>query len=285
MVGKGITLIVLAWMCIGLAGVSRAKESSFPTTSKISTAKTYKVVDLKAGKATAVAFVLSNGNSLPLNGFFYSEHMPSTVTLKQGSVLLNGKAATGVAFEKSATGAVFPGMITYTWVLEEPDHYGTKNSITAQTGKVEVRYSLTYKGTSKASVWEGHSWAGKLGAKSTAAANAAFGYCDKTTLPGVTPSIGGSSPVAARDGQRIMVAPHPIRGHAIFRLAAPPEFSSLQVVDGSGRVIRSISTLDNGTTAYWNGQDARGRTVSSGVYWILQKTNSGSYARKVKVMR
>lgn len=282
---KSVATIAFLGMCVLLAGASQAKEYAFPAAGKISTVKTYKADDLKAGKATAVAFVLNNGNSLALNGFFYSEHMPSTVTLKKGSVLVNGKAAKGVVFEQSAAGVVYPGMITYTWVLEEPANYGTKNSIAAQTGKVEIKYSLSYKGTSKASVWEGHSWAGKLGAKSTAAANAAFGYCDKTTLPGVAPAIGALPSATAWDGQRIMVAPHPIRAHATIRLAALPESpSSLQVVDCSGRVIRSIR-LDKGATAHWNGLDARGREVSSGIYWIRQNSNSRSYVKKVQVVR
>ncbi|GEM_PF-2404071 len=80
--------------------------------------------------------------------------------------------------------------------------------------------------------------------------------------------------------------PNPFRGHTVIKFALPAkERVTLDIYDINGR---RITRLLNGKlnagwhTVSWNGRDARGRKVKSGVYFY--KLNAGKYRKTVKML-
>lgn len=272
-------------LCFAFAWDTIAADHSFPAAGKVEGVKTCDLAKLNSGKGTAVSFVLSNGSSMPLNGFFYSEHLPKSVSLQKGIALIDSKGAKNVAFEKSAAGAVYPGLITHTWIFEESGEYGAKNPLPAGK-KLEIRYTLTYAAGSEVSVWEGHCWAGKLGEKASAAANAVVGYCDAVDLEkksGIRPVVTASGPTHPR----FTVSPNPIRGHALIRLSRPVgHLQSVTIVNAMGQTIHSFSGQDiTPPVVYWNGCNTDGHPVPTGTYLIRLKTNEAVNSSIAHIIR
>jgi flagellar hook assembly protein FlgD len=58
--------------------------------------------------------------------------------------------------------------------------------------------------------------------------------------------------------------------------------TELRIVDGSGSLVRKIES--NGGTATWDGKDAAGRRVASGVYTAICNTKSGKAHGTTKVL-
>lgn len=86
------------------------------------------------------------------------------------------------------------------------------------------------------------------------------------------------------DYKNIYVYPNPVRpeydGYITF--SGLMDDTELRIVDGSGSLVRKIES--NGGTATWDGKDAAGRRVASGVYTAICNTKSGKAHGTTKVL-
>ena len=86
------------------------------------------------------------------------------------------------------------------------------------------------------------------------------------------------------DYNNIYVYPNPVRpeydGYITF--SGLMDDTELRIVDGSGSLVRKIKS--NGGTATWDGKDAEGKRVASGVYTAICNTKSGKAHGTAKVL-
>jgi hypothetical protein len=106
--------------------------------------------------------------------------------------------------------------------------------------------------------------------------------CDKTQ---VAPSGTGVPAVASLDQN----FPNPFNPRTTVSFALPADAPvSLRIFDASGRLVRVLvsETLPAGThERVWNGADASGRAVASGVYFCRLDAGSFSQTRKMILLR
>lgn len=80
-------------------------------------------------------------------------------------------------------------------------------------------------------------------------------------------------------------APNPVSTRLSFRLALEGEGAEIQVVDASGRTVRSLRPSISGQVD-WDLRDRLGRRAPSGLYWIRIRTEAGrNEAHRVVVTR
>ncbi|MBD3163313.1 MAG: hypothetical protein GF346_12605 [Candidatus Eisenbacteria bacterium] len=77
----------------------------------------------------------------------------------------------------------------------------------------------------------------------------------------------------------IRAMPNPSTGPV--RIAGPDRLGSLRILDAAGRCVRRIETP--GAVALWDGRDAAGRAVPSGVYWV--RVDRAAPAPALRVIR
>ena len=112
-----------------------------------------------------------------------------------------------------------------------------------------------------------------------------FEFYDADTSSGPAGPPAPSAPEMAVSAPR----PNPARKSATLTLSLPaPSRVRVAVYDFSGREVRIL--LDSQTVAgtipiVWDGKDARGRTVASGVYWIRAFAAGRSLERKLVWVR
>lgn len=275
-----LSILSTAILCAGVTCLVIAADHSFPATSGVTGKKTVNITKVNSGKGTSVSFVLTNGSAHPLNGVFYCEHAPATLTVRKGIEI----GARGVVFESSTVGAVYPGMVTHTWIVEESGTYGVKNSI-APGKTLEIRYTVTYKGGATAATWEGSCWAGKLGPKTGPTTNAVVGYCDKVIVGSTAIK---PAPALARHSSASLLSvwPNPVRGFALFRMdGIADRTASLAVVNAAGQTVRSFVKGANEPAVFWNTCDQQGHAVPSGVYWIRLEAGEKNLTSRVQVIQ
>ena len=159
---------------------SSGADYAFPASAAISASRVLSATTIKSGETISVTFTLTNAASLALNGFFFSENLPAGCTVATTSVKVNGNAIT-VTPSISATGAIYSGLKTHTWLIQDPSAYGGANTINASSGTIEIKYTIGTLGTGSVSL-EGYAWAGKLGPEEGASSNSVFGYCDPVDI-------------------------------------------------------------------------------------------------------
>jgi len=103
----------------------------------------------------------------------------------------------------------------------------------------------------------------------------------------VTLVVGGTTDVAApREFALAMVGSNPTRSTAQFTVAMPTKGDvDVRIYDARGSLVRGLAhgTRDAGFHPLtWNGQDDRGRTVASGVYYVRMRT-TGTPDKTVRV--
>lgn len=95
-----------------------------------------------------VTVSFTNTDTLTLRGFYYSEQLPSGLTINTASVKLNGQSRTNYTFEAGLDGDVYSGYTPYRWMLERPPAFAETNLIANQS-VVQIVYtaSATNPGT------------------------------------------------------------------------------------------------------------------------------------------
>jgi YVTN family beta-propeller protein len=104
-------------------------------------------------------------------------------------------------------------------------------------------------------------------------------YVIRDSAPGIT---GPAAPLRARRG-RLRVAPMLTRTGSVHIHAASP-IEAVAVLSLDGRLVRELRPKpdDDGVTAVWDGKDALGRRVPSGVY-VVSSPVTGDHATVIKL--
>jgi len=76
------------------------------------------------------------------HGFFYSDQLPSGLTVSTLSVTVNGKAVTNYLFESELNGDVYPGCTPYRWILEQPTNFAEANALPPRKA-AQIVYAIT----------------------------------------------------------------------------------------------------------------------------------------------
>jgi hypothetical protein len=97
-------------------------------------------------------------------------------------------------------------------------------------------------------------------------------------------------PMAAEDFQLAPPAPNPARDGTLLRVRlAAASTVRLEIVDATGRAVRVLfdgTWLEAGHHAVrWDGRDASGRAVSTGLYFVHLRDQTHSEVRKLTVLR
>jgi uncharacterized repeat protein (TIGR01451 family) len=116
----------------------------------------------------------TNDGTVASRGFFYTDQVPSGLSVSTLSVMLNGRAVTNYLFESGQDGDVYAGCTPYRWVLEQPTNFAEANPIPPQA-PVQIIYAITAT-TSNIFNLQQFSWVG-FNATGT---NSAFGCSENT---------------------------------------------------------------------------------------------------------
>jgi hypothetical protein len=94
------------------------------------------------------------------------------------------------------------------------------------------------------------------------------------------PDVFGTTPFGPSEGPRVVVSPNPFNGPLDVRFDLPQTVAGrLVVLDPTGRIVARIEEglFQRGNHAiHWDGRDARGRSLSPGVYWIALSGGSSN---------
>ncbi len=89
------------------------------------------------------------------------------------------------------------------------------------------------------------------------------------------PSGGGASTGSVHElsgTDLLKVFPNPFTG-GVLTIQCPDEIATLQVLDLTGRLV--MESAPGSTTAYWDGKNAAGQTVSAGIYMVIATDRQG----------
>ena len=89
-----------------------------------------------------VTVTFTNGGSNDLRGFFYTDQVPSSLSVTTLGVTLNGAAITNFTFESGHDGDVHAGCTPCRWVLESPTNFAEAHPIPPQ-GSLQITYAIT----------------------------------------------------------------------------------------------------------------------------------------------
>ncbi|MGA3162891.1 MAG: hypothetical protein ABSD77_01625 [Verrucomicrobiota bacterium] len=132
-----------------------------------------------------VTATFTNADGTVLNGFFYSDQVPSALSVRTLSLTLNGMAVTNYTFESGQDGDVYPGCTPCRWILEEPPNFSETNPVPSQAS-VQIVYAVNSSSPGSFALQQ-FGWA----AYEPGLTNAIFGYsepADQQLLQFVTPS-------------------------------------------------------------------------------------------------
>ena len=103
------------------------------------------------------------------------------------------------------------------------------------------------------------------------------------------PEIDATSAVPAGPALAVRVAPSPFTHHTEISFAlSSPASVQLSIHDVSGRRVRTLLSGDGGEgvhTARWDGRDAQGRQLASGVYFVRLERGGVATSRQVVLTR
>ncbi len=88
-----------------------------------------------------VTVVFTNGETSALRGFFYTDQLPSSLSVTTLDLTLNGQSVSNFTFESGLEGDVYPGCTPRRWRLETPPGFTEANPIPAR-GVVRITYGV-----------------------------------------------------------------------------------------------------------------------------------------------
>lgn len=92
--------------------------------------------------AIRVSATFTNSGTNALRGFFYSEQVPSGISIETVSVILGGETITNFTFESGQVGDVYAGCTPQRWVLESPTNFAEANPILPQA-TLQITYAIS----------------------------------------------------------------------------------------------------------------------------------------------
>jgi len=122
------------------------------------------------GAQIVVTCSFTNHESATLRGFFFTDHIPSSLSVTTTSVRVDSEAVDDFTSEQGADSAVYPKCTPCRWILEQPTGFFESNAV-ASNAYVEIVYSVS-SATSGTFHLNEFSWGGYYQSTS----EAAFGY-------------------------------------------------------------------------------------------------------------
>ncbi len=119
-----------------------------------------------------VTATFTNGGSGALRGFFFTEQVPTGLTVATLGVTLNGRAVTNYTLEAGYDGDVLPGYTPWRWRFESPTNFSELNPVPSAVA-AQIVFAIS---SSRAGAFSlpAFSWA----ANNQSTTNAAFGCSD-----------------------------------------------------------------------------------------------------------
>jgi len=165
---RGITPVALAGF-LAMLPVERVFAFS---THDVSRHRAFDQTTAPTSSHVTVTCTLTNHEPEDLRGLFWTEHVPSSLTVSNVSVRLNGDAISNYLFETGNDGDVYTNCTPYRWILEQPTGFTESNAV-ASNAWVEIVYKVSSATQGVFNLNE-FSWAGYY--KDTQ--DAAFGFSE-----------------------------------------------------------------------------------------------------------
>ena len=105
---------------------------------------------------------------------------------------------------------------------------------------------------------------------------------DQLTELNVTLCQTGGIYAIQNDNNQLIVYPNPANGVITIHLGNPAQFSSLNIYDTSGRILKDFGNpITN--DLYWPGNDELNRRVANGIYYVVAETKENRFVKKVVI--
>ena len=131
------------------------------------------------GMPVQVTCTITNREALSLRGFFFTDHVPTALSVTTIVVRVDGAVVTNGLLERGSKGEVYSNTAPCRWVLEQPPSFVESNAL-ASGAAAEIVYAVTATQAGSYAM-DRFSWAGYYAATQAAA----FGYseaADEQTL-------------------------------------------------------------------------------------------------------
>lgn len=156
-----LALGILAWQLTNASGFS---------TDQTAVTRRFDLTSVTTNELISVTTRLTNPPAASLRGFYFVDHIPAGLIVATLGVTLNGESISDYTVESGGVGEVYPGCISYRWILETPTAFAASNAV-APSGVAQITYSLASAQVGSFSL-QHFSWNGFH----LSPTNSAFGY-------------------------------------------------------------------------------------------------------------
>ena len=145
-----------------------------------SVARTFSQTAVLTNSIIVVSVNFTNRGPGALRGFFYTDQVPSGLTVATLSVTVNEQGVTNCSFESGREGDVYPRCTPYRWVLEQPPAFSEPNPIPLNAS-AQIVYAISSSAPGSFDLRH-FSWVGNR----TGGTNSSFGYGEDADQRSVT---------------------------------------------------------------------------------------------------
>jgi len=128
--------------CFLVLMVSYAHECLSFTTNNTTLTRNFDRDSRPVGESIIVTVIFTNLETNSLRGFYYADDIPKGLTVSTVSVKIDGSSVSDYIFESGTAGDVYPGCVTYRWVMETPTTFSENNPIPSGSD-LEIAYSIS----------------------------------------------------------------------------------------------------------------------------------------------
>jgi uncharacterized repeat protein (TIGR01451 family) len=132
-------LLLVLWLSF-LPCVRPPALAAFPGPSN-SPARTFSRFVVMTNSTITVTAAFTNSGDVPLRGFYYTDQLPSALTVTNWSATLNGNPVTNFLLETGQDGDVYSGHTPRRLVLEKPSKFAESNALSPQAW-LAITYTL-----------------------------------------------------------------------------------------------------------------------------------------------
>jgi len=112
-----------------------------PASALSTTTRTFSRDLSRTNSPIIVTVTFTNADAGSYRGFYYTEQLPSGLSVTPLAVSLNGTPISNYTFETGLSGDVYPGCTPQRWILETPPAFAESNPVTL-SGQVQITYSI-----------------------------------------------------------------------------------------------------------------------------------------------
>jgi hypothetical protein len=230
MIQKTFSLLLCA------SGLSISAAWGF-STDPSSLARKFDTTSVTTNAPIVVTATFTNGSGVARRGFYYTEQIPSGLTVTVLGLKLNGQNIANYTFESGLDSDVYPGCTPYRWVLERPTVFTENNPVPANA-TVQIQYALSSPAVGSFSLQQ-FSWAGYYPANT----NASFGCSESSDAQSVSFNAGAppAYPILAISASAMNFSANP---------GADPASQTLGIANSGGGTLNWTVVAD-GTAPAW----------------------------------